>query len=314
MLTALRLRRSRVGVTTTIISVVLRIRTSRDGNQDTTRSKNLRAPFELPRTGRARWRLSQHAPVAPHRRQGSPAQAPEQDLLPDIRRGSRGGSHRGRNGSQTRLRLVLSVLSRSGSLSQARRHAGRDALLRGWRRERSGVGWTADAESLGPQGLQHRLGVFANRYAVSAVGRVSRGDASREADWNHRGVQGRRSCTRYDGRGTDQRGRVLGIAQQRDESFAACRLSRRRQRLRDLGSGRSEHRRRKHLEAGALLPEPAGGGSGRLRFHRELRRDVSRSGARPREKGGSSRARQGDSSVLALAVRRRNDVSPAGRA
>ena len=72
---------------------------------------------------------------------------------------------------------------------------------------------------------------------------------------------------------------------------AAClrtapgRLPRRGQRLRDLGPGRGADRRRRHLEAGRVVPRPDGAERRRDRLRRELRRDDRRrSRMRAREK------------------------------
>ena len=74
----------------------------------------------------ARRRVSHDAPVAPARRQGDPAQAPEQDLLPDLGRRPRGGALRRRDGAEAGVRLVLPVLPRPRALPRA----GRDARPR----------------------------------------------------------------------------------------------------------------------------------------------------------------------------------------
>ena len=60
-------------------------------------------------------------------------------------------------------------------------------------------------------------------------------------------------------------GRVLGEPQHGLQPEAPGPLSRRRQRLRDLGSGRGPDRRGQHLGPGALVPEPARPRGGRLR-------------------------------------------------
>ena len=55
----------------------------------------------------------------------------------------------------------------------------------------------------------------------------------------------------------DERRRVLGVAQLRVPAPPARRLHRRGQRLRDLGARRSADARRRHLEAGGVLPRAA---------------------------------------------------------
>ena len=67
------------------------------------------------------------------------------------------------------------------------------------------------------------------------------------------------------GDGHDLRGRVLGEPQHGLQPEAAGPLPGRGQRLRDLGPGRGPDRRGQHLEAGALLPQPARPRGGRLR-------------------------------------------------
>src|SRR5439155_17010119 len=93
--------------------------------------------------------LPHHGPVAADRRRGDPAQAPEQDLLPDQRGGPRGGPDRGGPPAAAGAGLVLPVLPRPGPLPAARRPASRDVSrsrgIVGRSRERR----PADAEPLG---------------------------------------------------------------------------------------------------------------------------------------------------------------------
>ena len=65
--------------------------------------------------------LPHDVPVAPDRRQGDPAQAAEQDLLPDQRRRPRGGPGGGGHGAAPGLRLVLRLLPRPRADAAARR-------------------------------------------------------------------------------------------------------------------------------------------------------------------------------------------------
>ena len=99
----------------------------------------------------ARRRVQDDAPVAPPRRQGDPAQAPEQDLLPDLRRGARGDPDRRRVRAPAGVRLVLPLLSRPRALPAARHDGRGDAAVGGRRGERSELRRPADAEPLGPQ-------------------------------------------------------------------------------------------------------------------------------------------------------------------
>ena len=140
--------------------------------------------------------LPQHAPVAPAGRQGDRAQAAEQDLLPDLERGARGGHHGGRHAAEAGLRLVLPLLPRPRALPAGGDDRRRDAVLRRRRRHRPEFRRPADAVALGPQEAQHRLGVVAHGHAVPAGGRRRRGDAAREAERHHRGIpQATRSCS-----------------------------------------------------------------------------------------------------------------------
>ena len=91
-----------------------------------------------------------------HRRQGDPAQAPEQDLLPDLRRRARGGPRGRRQGVPARLRLVLPLLPRPRALPRPRHDRHRAAAVRRRRRRRSQLRRPPDAVALGPQGPQHR--------------------------------------------------------------------------------------------------------------------------------------------------------------
>src|SRR5262245_60983646 len=93
--------------------------------------------------------LPHHGPVAPDRRQGDPAQAPEQDLLSDQRRRARGGPDRRRPPPAAGARLVLSLLPRPGSLPAARGHAARHVSRGGGFVGGPGVGRPSDAQPLG---------------------------------------------------------------------------------------------------------------------------------------------------------------------
>ena len=127
-------------------------------------------------------------------------------------------------------------------------------------------------------------------------------------------IPSRRGHLRLGRRGRDERRRVLGIAQLRLPRPAAGRLPRRRQRLRDLGAGRSADRRRRHLEARLVVSRPVRAEHRRHRLPGELSRDVGRHRLRARAQGAGARPRQGHSPVLALAVGRREAVQDVGRA
>src|SRR5665213_2949403 len=113
-----------------------------NGYPDTRRAQRRRQLV----TRTARCGISHDAPVPATRRQGDPAQAPEQDLLPDLRRGARGDSVRGRPGAQAVVRLVLSVLSRSRALPAPGHDTERDAVRSGGCGDRSELRRPTDAE------------------------------------------------------------------------------------------------------------------------------------------------------------------------
>ena len=110
----------------------------------------------------------------------------------------------------------------------------------------------------------------------------------------------------------DLRGRVLGEPEHRLQPQAAGPLPHRGQRLRDLGAGRGADRGRQHLEAGALVPRPAGARGGRLRSAGQPGRPARGRGLVPRAPRPGPGARARDPPLLALALRRR-DALPARR-
>ena len=119
-----------------------------------------------------------------------------------------------------------------------------------------------------------------------------------------RAVPQRRSHLRLDRRGRHERRRILGIAEHGVHAPGAGRLPGRRQRLRDLRSGRSANARRRHLEAGGVVPEPETVALRRHRFSRELSHAGRGRVVRAARAQARLRARQGHSAVLALAVGR----------
>ena len=122
-----------------------------------------------------------------------------------------------------------------------------------------------------------------------------------------------RNHLRLDWRGRDQRRRVLGIAEHGVRAQAAGAVSGRRQRLRDLRSGRSADARRRHLARRRGLPGLRVfrcDGTDYLASYRTMREAVAH--ARERQRPGA-RPRHGRSAVLALALRRREAVQDAGR-
>ena len=83
---------------------------------------------------------------------------------------------RGRwNGAEARLRLVLSLLSRSYAVPYARHDGLRTVAAGGGRRRRSRLRRAADALALGQPQAEHRYPVLAHRDAASAGGGMRRG-------------------------------------------------------------------------------------------------------------------------------------------
>ena len=267
-----------------------------------------------PHEGPARRRVSHDAPLPSPRRQGDPAQAAEQDLLPDLRRRPRGRAHGRRDGLQAGPRLVLYVLPRPRALPAAGDDAGRDALLRRRRGHRSQLRRPPDAVALGPQEAQHRLHLLPHRDAVPPGRGLRRSLAQGQGARHHGRLRQGRGRLRLHRRRHHLRGRVLGVAQLGLQPQDAGGLPRRGQRLRHLGAGRGEHGRRVHLQARRRVPRPVHPGSGRLRPARLVRRHAEGRLVRPRAQGPRARPRQGHPPVFALAVGRRGDVPPGDRA
>ena len=175
-----------------------------------------------------------------------------------------------------------------------------------------------DAVALGPQAAQHPVAGQPDRHAVPAGGRRRRSRHDLRARHRHhrsrRAVSRRRDHLHVDRRRRDQRRRVLGIAEHRLHAQRAGALPRRRQRLRHLGAGRSADAGRRHLAPGRILPQPEIVALRRHRLHRELSHHGRSRRLRAPRAQARVRARQGDSSLLALAVGRRAVVQDAGRA
>src|SRR5437899_11038554 len=91
---------------------------------------------EAARQGGPARHVPPHVPLPPSRRSGDPAQAPEQDLLPDLGRRARGGARRRRPGAAPQLRLVLPLLPRARTTPRAARHPDGDPPRRPRRRAR----------------------------------------------------------------------------------------------------------------------------------------------------------------------------------
>ena len=117
--------------------------------------------------------LPHHAAGAPDRRQGDPAQAPEQDLLPDLRGRARGRARGRLQGLPPRLRLVLHLLPRPGALPRSRHDRHRAAAVGGRRRRRPQLRRPPDAVPLGPQGAEYRQRLQPDRHSVPPGGRAA---------------------------------------------------------------------------------------------------------------------------------------------
>ena len=151
-------------------------------------------------------------------------------------------------------------------------------------------------------------------HAIGAAeaGRIyekSHGDRRTRAALSRR--RGRLSVRR---RRRDERRRVLGIPQLRMHAQAAGRDPGRRQRLRDLGAGRSSDAWRRHLEDRLQLSRPSRAEHRRHRLRRQSHRHDEGGRVRARAQGPGARPREGHPSVLALAVRRREAVQDGGGA
>src|SRR2546422_11120251 len=94
--------------------------------------------------------VPRHVPLPASRRPGDPAQAPEQDLLPDIGRRPRGGARRRRQGAAPHVRLVLSLLPRPRPVPRPRHDVDGDAAVGRRRGRRPELGWPPNAVALGP--------------------------------------------------------------------------------------------------------------------------------------------------------------------
>ena len=197
-----------------------------------------------PRPPDAARHLPHDVPLAAPGRQGDPAQAAEQDLLPDQRGRARGRAGGGGDGPAPRPRLVLRLLPRPRPHAPARHDADGDAHERGGGEGRPELRRPADAVALGPRAAERGHQVLPHRHAVPP-GRGLRGGGPADR-------QARRGRLLLHRRGHHLGGRVLGEPEQRLQPEAARPLPRRGQRLRDLGPGRGPDRGRQHLAAGAL--------------------------------------------------------------
>ena len=260
-----------------------------------------------------------HDGVVPEaRRQGNPAQRSEPHLLSDQRGRPRGRRHRRGPDPQSRIRLVLPSLPRSGLVPGPGGHAARNAPERRRLQGRPKLGWPSDALALGAQEPQHRVPVEPDRNPVSPGGWLRRGRVSLRAHPRDRGPRAPLSAGRSHlpvaRRRHHERRRVLGVAELRLPSPAPGGHRRRRQRLRDLGAGRSANPGRRHLQAGNRVSTTIRPEYRRHRLPDLLRRAPAGGRLRAGAAWARVRAREGHPSLFALAVRRRAALQDAGRA
>ena len=217
-----------------------------------------------------------------------------------------------------RLRLVLSVLPRPRAVPHARHDVARDAAGGGRREGRSEFRRPPDAVALGPPPLNiPSQGSPTGTQCLQAVGAAEAGmmyeritDIPDRQDHFHPDEITYVSI----GEGATSEGEFwesLNTACTRSRAGA---VSRRRQRLRDLGAGRSADRRRRHLAARRVVPESEAAALRRHRLSRQLPHARRGRGVGAARAQAGVRARQGHSSVLAFAVGRRAVVQDAGGA
>src|ERR1700735_1209922 len=147
--------------------------TSRHAHTNQTQEPQIRR-LEVPRP-RSRHpypHLPPDVSLAPPRRPRNPAQAPEQNLLPDQRRRTRRRSGRRRPCPEAGLRLVFPALPRPRSHARARCHSLRNDARSSRRERRSCVRRPPDALTLGPSETQRRLPVITHRDAIPSRRRL----------------------------------------------------------------------------------------------------------------------------------------------
>ena len=157
---------------------------------------------------------------------------------------------------QPGVRLVLSLLSRPRALPRARHDRRRRCCYEAVGAARDPeLGRPPDAEPLGHKKLNIvSASSPTGTQFLQAVG-SRRGDrCARSCSTSPTGSRTTRSCSCSTGDGTTSEGEFWESLNTASQSQAAGRLSRRGQRLRDLGPGRGQHRRRQHLEARRVVP------------------------------------------------------------
>src|SRR5690606_3927853 len=151
---------------------------STHGNQDEDRPAQAGEDYARSRDAAAL--LSNDGGCAPDGRPGDPAQAAEQDLLPDLGRRPRGRAGCPRGASAPRLRLVLPLLPRPRTHAGARYDTLRAPAPGGCSGGRPVERWAADAGALGEAGAPDHEHVVADGHAVPPGGRRSRGRDARD--------------------------------------------------------------------------------------------------------------------------------------
>ncbi len=262
--------------------------------------------------GRSPRPLPRDAPLPAPGRQGDPAQAAEQDLLPDLRRRPRGGAGGRRPWCSSPAYDWFYPYYRDRALCLGLGMTPTEMLL-------SAVGAADDPNSGGRQMPSHWghkelnivYAVEPDRHAVPAGGRAAPRPGcatagSRRSPTARPACTATRSCYCSSGDGTTSEGEFWEALNTACNLKLPVRLPRRGQRLRHLGPGRGQHGRRLDLEARApASPDLLHRGGGRLRSARVVRGDDARGRLLPRAQGPGAGARARDPPVLALALRRR---------